>query len=212
MTYETGGVLMSADIPNQIIRPAAGAPPVGNFPNSVFSLGATAVARDDGDDDSTAAVTPAPAPVPRRASQQPRVSRAIEYLRTHGPCSSVALLRAMGFADDVNPRPYLKGPLDDGRIVCVDGMWSLGPALKPQAVTVAAPSAAPVPAVVPAPLPDNSVAQAQVGGVSLALYADGAASITENGITMHLSAFSMRFLRTFESMAREFTAEGGSQC
>ncbi|XLV70919.1 hypothetical protein ACKZDW_02135 (plasmid) [Ralstonia syzygii subsp. celebesensis] len=164
--------------------------------------------------DSTAAVaTPVPSPaVPRRENPSSRVARAVEYLRKYGAASAHDLGCAMGLSHGINPRPYLKGPLDDGRIACVDGVWSLGPALKPQAVTVAAPSAAPVPAVVPAPLPDNPVAQAQVGGVSLALYADGAASITENGITMHLSAFSMRFLRTFESMAREFTAEGGSQC
>ncbi|MGK2829181.1 hypothetical protein ACSI5F_03630 [Ralstonia pseudosolanacearum] len=203
---------MSLDTPTQIVRPAASAPSVGSvFPNSVFNLGAAAVAVDAQEEPSGEVVTtPAPAPTGRRASQLPRVSRAIEYLRTRGPCNSHALIAAMGFASHANPRPYLKGPLDDGRIVCVDGLWSLGPALMPKPETVAVRETTELtPAPVPAPIHSTPVlAQAQIGSISLALHVDGSASITANGTTLRLSPADLRFVRTFEAMVREHAADG----
>lgn len=72
-----------------------------------------------------------------------RADEAIAYLRAHGPSSPGDLCKAMGITSKGGVTPFINGALKDGRIVRVDGKYSIGgeAAAKPDTEPKAAPEA-----------------------------------------------------------------------
>jgi len=75
-----------------------------------------------------------------------RADQAITYLREKGPSDGAALCKALGITSTGGISPFIANALKDGRIVRVDGKYSVG------SETPGASLAAPAPA--PAPAPD----------------------------------------------------------
>ena len=158
------------------------------------------------------AVAPATPPAPAVGT---RVDRAIAFIRQKGSATNAELRAAMGLLATQSPSQFLKPAIENGRIVYVDFVWSLGDG-KPSVVPVDTPAAAPAgpapagpapaapaaapagpaPAAAPAaPAPAPAAAQPVVKPVPTTpaaapvfrcgLWSDGVLELQRDGITIH---------------------------
>ncbi|KAF1042380.1 MAG: hypothetical protein GAK35_02753 [Herbaspirillum frisingense] len=126
-----GGRITSKDTPsrNGLVLPEYHAIPPGalNWGSTLIDAApATSTKTDAAPMQAAPTADQSPMGCPRPARTMSREAEAIGFLEKHGPATALQLREAMGIKDYRSVRSFLGRAIDDGRVLVLDDVYSLG--------------------------------------------------------------------------------------